>query len=60
MKQNKKKHKQTLESEQYRLEITFKEHCCNISVDILDRVLYWYSGTTYDIPSADWTEIFWP
>ena len=27
----------------------FKEHCFNISRDILDWVLYWFSGTTYDV-----------
>ena len=27
----------------------FKEHCFNISRDILDWVLYCFSGTTYDI-----------
>ena len=26
----------------------FEEHCSNISRDILDRVLYCFSGTTYD------------
>ena len=27
----------------------FQEHCSNISGDMLDRVLYCFSGTTYDI-----------
>ena len=26
----------------------FGEHCFNISRDILDWVLYWFSGTTHD------------
>ena len=27
----------------------FKEHCLNISRDILDWVLYYFSETTYDV-----------
>ena len=27
----------------------FEEHCSNISGNILDRVLYCFSGTTYDV-----------
>ena len=27
----------------------FEEHCFNISEDIVDRVLYCLSGTTYDV-----------
>ena len=27
----------------------FEEHCFNISRDILDWVLYCFSGTTYDV-----------
>ena len=27
----------------------FEEHCSNISEDILDGVLYCFSGTTYDV-----------
>ena len=27
----------------------FEEHCSNISGDILDWVLYWFSETIYDV-----------
>ena len=27
----------------------FEEHCVNISRDIRDKVLYCFSGTTYDV-----------
>ena len=29
--------------------VKFDEHCSTISGDILDRVLYCFSGTTYDV-----------